>query len=203
MINCSHYAGSISGCRKQITSKAAHQRLLCVRTAGPHGTKLASGGDRTSPVRSCRDMKHPPSKMHNHQHIVKLRESPGGSWSHTHTQNQPKSCFAFHQRVCYKHLKQNKTKLSTAPYKPNIKVISKLCFYVLFYCQPPRAILFLATVWNREAGIYFTMITHQECIRSYTHTLDKSELRIVFSQWKRKRLAVTATNTVDAYVLIS
>lgn len=55
MINCSHYAGSISGCRKQITSKAAHQRLLCVRTAGPHGTKLASGGDRTSPVRSCRD----------------------------------------------------------------------------------------------------------------------------------------------------
>lgn len=84
MINCSHYAGSISGCRKQITSKAAHQRLLCVRTAGPHGTKLASGGDRTQPVRSCGNPEHP----HPRCTAIGTRSSsrrPGGSWSQTDT----------------------------------------------------------------------------------------------------------------------
>lgn len=77
MINCSHYAGSISGCRKQITSKAAHQRLLCVRTAGPHGTKLASGGERTQPVRSCGDWSTLHPRCNSQQHTVKLREGPG------------------------------------------------------------------------------------------------------------------------------
>lgn len=67
---------ALAGCRKQITSKAAHQRLLCVRTAGPHGTKLASGeGDRTYPVRSCRNEEHTLSKLYNHQHIIKLAEA--------------------------------------------------------------------------------------------------------------------------------
>ena len=72
MINCSHYAGSISGCRKQITSKATHQKLLCVRTAGPHGTKLASGGDRTQPVRSCGAWSalHPSYPHPHHPHLT-------------------------------------------------------------------------------------------------------------------------------------
>lgn len=53
--------------------------------------------------------------------------------------------------------------------KPNSEVISKPSFYALFYCQFPRAILFLATVPNREAGKYFTMITCQDYFRSPTH----------------------------------
>lgn len=160
----------------------------CVWTAGPHGTKLASGGgDRTQPVRSCRDTQHPTSELH-HQHSVKLREGPG---AHGHKQipfkiNPEKNCFAFHKRVGYKHIKIYTRIYLTACYKPNIKIISKSNFHALFYSWPSTAILFLATVSNREAGKYFTMITHKDCIRSYTHTRQIRIMHSVFHSGREK-----------------
>ena len=52
----------------------------------------------------------------------------------------------------------------------------------MFYCQPPRAILFLATVSNREAGKYLTVISPQDFIRSCTHETDQNYAQFFHSE---------------------
>lgn len=145
-VNKSRQRQLIKGCSVCGQQGHTEQSLLLVETE-PH--QCAAADKRAPSIQAAQ-----PAARYQPQ------RRPWGAQSQTDTfKNQPtKSCFAFHQRVCYKHIKSLTAGYLTTSKKPNIKVIPKPSFCALSYSQPLRAILLLV---QRSWEIFYNDYTLQ------------------------------------------